>query len=354
MYLSKLKNILPRAVVKHSYARFGSSATKKEETVTLEFCRKAPKVELHAHLHGCIRPSTLQEYLTEKNVKYTPEEFKTKDMKGAFRIFDLIHAAIDNLKQIDRISEELFEDFAKENVVYLELRSTPRHLGSNTADDYVALLLDKIAKFEQKQSQMKIRLLLSVSRAEDIEKARETLALAKKYKSSGYILGIDYSGNPFQKTFTYFQEVFQEARDSNLKTVVHCAELPDEKTLQETYDVLKFKPDRVGHFNYFNDELFNTIHELNIPIEMCPTSNKFTMYLKDYHDHHFIKYYKTKHPLCLCTDDTVVFDTNISEEYYRMLKAFNFTEEQAKEVIKRSYECVFDEKIKQELRQISL
>ena len=103
---------------------------------------------------------------------------------------------------------------------------------------------------------MKIRLILSSSRAEDDIKAKNTVKLAKKYKDSGYIVGFDYSGNPYQKTFTYFQPVFQEARDAGLKTVVHCAELPDEKTLKETYDVLEFAPDRVGHFNYFNQELF--------------------------------------------------------------------------------------------------
>lgn len=180
MYLLKIKNLFQKSYLPANKFSFSSRALREEDAVTLDFCRQGPKVELHTHLHGCIRPSTLQEYLTEKQVKYTSEEFKTKDMKGAFRIFDLIHAAIHNLKQIDRISEEMFQDSVKENVIYLELRSTPRHIGNNTADDYVQLLLEKIAKFEQKQTQMKIRLLLSVSRAEDLEKAKKTLQLAKK------------------------------------------------------------------------------------------------------------------------------------------------------------------------------
>jgi adenosine deaminase len=77
---------------------------------------------------------------------------------------------------------------------------------------------------------MKIRLYLSCSRAEDIEKAKETLSLAKKYQKEGLILGIDYSGNPFQRDFNYFRPVFEEARSIGFKTLVHCAELPDAKT----------------------------------------------------------------------------------------------------------------------------
>jgi adenosine deaminase len=87
---------------------------------------------------------------------------------------------------------------------------------------------------------------------------------------------------------------------------------------------------------------------------MCPTSNMFTMYLKDYREHHFIKYYQSGHPLVLCTDDTGVFDTTLSEEYYRIMEAFDFYVDQAKDIVKRSYNCVMDDKVKKELNDIQL
>ena len=37
---------------------------------------------------------------------------------------------------------------------------------------------------------------------------------------------------------------------------VHTAELPGEQTYQETCDILDFKPDRLGHFNFFDEKLF--------------------------------------------------------------------------------------------------
>lgn len=46
-------------------------------------------------------------------------------------------------------------------------------------------------------------------------------------------------------------------------------------------------PDRIGHFNYFNNDLYDEMIKLKIPIEMCPTSNLFTLKLKDYSEHHF-------------------------------------------------------------------
>ena len=326
-----------------------------KNSVSLDFCRSVPKVELHAHLHGCMRKSTLQEYMSARNMPYDEQDFATKDMNGAFKIFGFIHDAVDSIEQIKRIVQEMLEDFTNENTVYLEMRTTPRPLGNSSLDDYISVIINEIKAYEsQNPNKVTVRLLLSISRAENVEKARETLEVAKKYFQTGYVIGIDYSGNPYKNTFNDYLQILAEAREFGLKIAVHCAELPDEKTLKETYDVLKFKPDRVGHFNYFNEDLFDKIHELNIPIEMCPTSNKFTMYLKDYKDHHFIKYHKTKHPISLCTDDTVVFDTNLSEEYFRIFQAFDLNIDDAKDIIRRSYECVFDDKVRERLRAMTL
>ena len=330
------------------------SNNNEQVPITLEFCKSVPKVELHAHLHGCIRKSTLEEYMDVRKIRYYEKDFKTKDMKEAFKIFDYIHSAIDSLDQIKRMVREMLEDFANENTVYLELRTTPRPMSNASMEDYVSTVINEIKNYEnQNPDKLKAKLLLSINRSEDLNKAKETLEVAKKFFATGYVVGIDYSGNPFKNTFTDFENIFQEAKDFGLKTAIHCAELPDEKTLKETYDVLNFRPDRLGHFNYFNEELFQKVHDLNIPIEMCPTSNKFTMYLKDYKDHHFIRYFKTKHPVSLCTDDTVVFNTTISEEYFRIFQAFGMTVEDAREIIKRSYECVFDEDMKVKLRKLN-
>eukprot|EP00331_Platyophrya_macrostoma_P021622 CAMPEP_0176452088 /NCGR_PEP_ID=MMETSP0127-20121128/28297_1 /TAXON_ID=938130 /ORGANISM="Platyophrya macrostoma, Strain WH" /LENGTH=60 /DNA_ID=CAMNT_0017840415 /DNA_START=127 /DNA_END=305 /DNA_ORIENTATION=- len=58
-----------------------------------------------------------------------------------------------------------------------------------------------------------------------------------------------------------------------------------------------------------------------------------TMNLKDYDDHHFDKFVKAGIPLAICTDDTGVFDTDISQEIFRICKAFNMTEKEVKDII---------------------
>ena len=73
---------------------------------------------------------------------------------------------------------------------------------------------------------------------------------------------------------------------------------------------MKFSPDRLGHFNYYDEQLYDMLikKEKQIPIETCPTSNIFTMELNDYEDHHFHKFFLSNYPISICTDDPCVFE----------------------------------------------
>jgi len=324
----------------------------QKSILRLDYCKKIPKIELHAHLHGCVRKSTLRELLTAQNLVLDEDVFKEKNMKGAFRIFDYIHKSITKLDHVKRILNEMLDDFESENCMYLELRSTPRKFPETTTDDYVKMIITELEKREaSKSNPMKVRCLLSMNRGEPLEKAKETLELAKKYKSTGYIVGLDYSGNPYEKSFRDFRDFYQEGRDNGLKIAVHAGELPDETTARELDDVLDFKPDRIGHFNYFTEKQFNRLLEDKIPVETCPTSNKYTMELGSYEDHHFVKWFEKKHPICVCTDDTIVFDTDLSEEIHRISSAFGLGEADVHDVVYRSVDGIFEDKLREGFKQ---
>ncbi|KAI3795699.1 hypothetical protein L1987_38356 [Smallanthus sonchifolius] len=98
----------------------------------MEWWLSIPKVELHAHLNGSIRNSTLLELARELGEKGTIvfSDFEHVIRKNdrtlceVFKLFDLIHVVTTDHKTITRITKEVVEDFAAENVVYLELRTT--------------------------------------------------------------------------------------------------------------------------------------------------------------------------------------------------------------------------------------
>ena len=135
------------------------------------------------------------------------------------------------------------------------------------------------------------------------------------------------------------------------KETIHVAETEGEVCKQESLEILEFKPDRLGHFNYFDNDLLNLALKLRIPLEVCPTSNYFTLGLKNMKDHHFGILFKEKYPMSICTDDTGVFDTDLSREIYEVFKAFELNREEITDFYFRSLECILEEDIRKNLQQ---
>jgi adenosine deaminase len=122
-----------------------------------------PKIELHAHLFGCIRQSTFLEFLSEDQ-KNTFLEFKNeKSYSKAFGVFSLINKVVCNLEILKRITIEMMEDFEQQNCIYLEIRSTLKNFEEKGKLAYLQVILTQILKKNQEKG-MKVRFLLSINR----------------------------------------------------------------------------------------------------------------------------------------------------------------------------------------------
>jgi len=181
---------------------------------TLEvWCRLLPKLELHAHLNGSIRISTILEFFSKYREKQNDEsdefskflsgEANERSLEACFNIFDLIHEQFSTRESICRITREVIEDFDSENVLYLELRTTPRNVGTMTKRCYLEAVLEAIDQCRKLLS-IQVGLLLSINRAESIENSLETVNLAAEFKGN-IVLGVDLSGNPNVKTSNFMK-----------------------------------------------------------------------------------------------------------------------------------------------------
>ena len=67
------------------------------------------------------------------------------------------------------------------------------------------------------------------------------------------MVGLDFCGNPHKNSFTdYIDPIFKEAKESGIKTTIHCAEVKD--TDEENAAIMDFAPDRLGHCIFLSDE----------------------------------------------------------------------------------------------------
>uniref|UniRef100_A0A1D1Y2R1 Adenosine deaminase-like protein n=1 Tax=Anthurium amnicola TaxID=1678845 RepID=A0A1D1Y2R1_9ARAE len=286
-----------------------------------EWCAAHPKIELHAHLNGSIRDSTLLELakaLGQKGVIVFEdvEHVITKSgrsLSECFMLFDLFHIITTDHTAVTRITKEVVEDFAAENVVYLELRTTPKKNEAKgmTKRSYMKAVLDGLRAVDGvelvsslfitprentiksspindgycggKQKRICVRLLLSIDRRESTAAAMETVNLALELCDSG-VVGIDLSGNPIIGEWQTFLPALRYAREKGLPITIHCGEVPNK---EEVNAILDFCPNRIGHACCLEEDDWKKLKSSKIPIEICLTSNVRTNLVSSINDHHF-------------------------------------------------------------------
>ncbi|KAE8728823.1 putative cytochrome P450 [Hibiscus syriacus] len=341
----------------------------------MEWCVSMPKVELHAHLNGSVRNSTLFELaraLGEKGVIVFSdvENVIMKDdrtLHEVFKLFDLIHILTTDHSTITRITREVIEDFASENVVYLELRTTPKRNDSigmskrsymdavmeglravSSVDvDYspTGLKTDTVNGTARKK--IYVRFLLSIDRRESTEAAMETVKLALEMRDLG-VVGIDLSGNPIVGSWDTFLPALKFATEQGLYITLHCGEVPNQEEIKAMID---FLPHRIGHACCFDKENWRKLKSVKIPVEICLTSNIRTETISSIDIHHFVDLYKAKHPLALCTDDSGVFSTSLSREYGLASSAFSLGKTEMFQLAENAIDFIFsDDGVKADLR----
>ena len=292
------------------------------------FCLALPKVELHAHLHGCARLSTIAE-LAPSSVDtsiLTDDRGVCADrsLSACFDVFGAIHKTVTSLAAVRRIAREVLDDFAADNVKYLELRTTPRELSDADAEGYVRAVLRVFAEFERDAARARtpwpltVRLLLSIDRTGGPERAAATVSLASRLRAepggdgAKFIVGVDFSGNPTKGSFAQYAEAFESARRAGLRVAVHVAEV---ESHDDTTGVIQFRPDRLGHALILSAEHVSTLAARPIPIELCPTSNLKTLGLRSLADHPTMsRWLGSRYPISISTDDSTVFGTTPSRE----------------------------------------
>ncbi|CAL9097968.1 unnamed protein product [Musa textilis] len=323
----------------------------------MEWCRELPKIELHAHLNGSVRDSTLLELakdLGEKGVIAFADVVHVimkngRSLPECFKLFDLYHLLTTDHQTVTRITKEVIEDFAAENVVYLELRTTPKKNEAKgmTKCSYMKAVIDGIRAVDTvdvdfvtsgtsnvncseatplncigspiKRKKIYVRLLLSIDRRETTAAALETVNLAMDLKNFG-VVGIDLSGNPVIGEWQTFLPALKHAKELGLPITLHCGEVPNHKEIQAMLDIC---PQRIGHACFLVEEEWKRVKFLKIPVvEICLTSNIRTGRFSSIYDHFFADLYKAKHQVALCTDDSGLFSTTLSNEFYLAASTF--------------------------------
>lgn len=321
-----------------------------------DWCRKLPKVELHAHLSGSVRKPFLRQLAqkledTDARLKVQKSLELNSDLtlRPCFELFTVIHDLVPDTRTLRAAVLSVLHDFADDNVVYLELRTTPRHTAHMTAEQYLDTVLSTVLEYHNNTPKgLVCRVIVSVARHLPVKCAWETLQITERIINTApaeirtLIVGIELSGNPLRGEWEAFLPVFEAARERlGLFVSLHFAEVFNE---EESLSMLKFKPDRIGHAVQMSPVVTSQLlaQDPKIGVEVCITSNLSTKSIGRVEDHSVVKeFIPLRHPFCLCTDDVGVFNTSLSEEYARLAAATTLTEETARKLSQNALKLVF-------------
>ena len=136
----------------------------------LSWIQTVPKVEMHAHLSGSVKDSTIRAMLREEAeaagtaadavaALSEPSCLSTfisgeRTLSQCFEVFSLLHRLLSTLPAVARVTREVIADFAADEVVYLELRTTPRALAGASKRQYVQTVVDAIRECEETSDEM--------------------------------------------------------------------------------------------------------------------------------------------------------------------------------------------------------
>lgn len=111
--------------------------------------------ELHAHLNGSLSEETFEKLIKLRNSQNSGDNFNDDlsnyrcfgnefTMEACFEKFKLAHALVDSVEAVKLATEQVIKEFSQENVILLELRSTPRKTDTMTKEECVQTIINTI------------------------------------------------------------------------------------------------------------------------------------------------------------------------------------------------------------------
>jgi len=313
--------------------------------VTLEMIKKIPKVELHDHLDGGVRASTIVELAAEQNFElptYDPDDLAAWFQRGADRKslalylegFGVTLAVMQTPEALERIACETIEDLAADNVVYAEIRFAPvlnQQQGLNL-ETVVKSVLRGLEAGKRKTG-VNYGLILCAMRNQSV--SLETAELAVSFRGKG-VVGFDLAGDEYGHPPKKHLDAFEFIRQKNFNITIHAGEAFGMESIWQAIQLCGAH--RIGHATRLLEDMMvvgtriekmgslsNYIRDKRIPLEMCLSSNVQTGVANNIDEHPFNIYYRNNFRVSLCTDNRLMSNTTLGKEMSLAVKHFNLT-----------------------------
>ena len=301
----------------------------------LDFIREMPKVELHVHLEGSIRPTTLLTQ-AERNGAALPaqdidgmrEFYRFTDFDHFIQVYFTICGCLKTVDDFSLIAYEFGADMARQKTRYAEVTFTPDTSVRNTGLPFDEILAGLNDGRERARADfgVEFRWVLDIVRDNPATRFQvaEWAVSTRDRGVTGFGLGGTEAGHPPE----WFVDAFATARDSALHSVPHAGEVAGPESVWAAIRLLK--AERIGHGvrSVEDPALVAYLREQQIPLEVCPTSNLCLGVYPSYEAHPVRWLWDEGLYVTVNSDDPPMFNTDLVGEYEALAEHLAFTAEE--------------------------
>jgi len=306
---------------------------------------RAPKVLLHDHLDGGLRPSTVvdlaREYGYDGLPTEDPEELARAFTAGADRKSLVLYlegfahtvGVMQTREALIRVAQECAEDLAADGVVYAEVRYAPElsTSGGLSLDEAVEAILEG---FDRGSSAHGISLGLIVTGMRQFARSVEVAELAIRHRDHG-VVGFDVAGPEAGFPPTRYLDAFNLIHQANFHLTIHAGEAFG---LPSIWEALQWcGAERLGHGVRIIDDitmgpggdvalgrLAGYVRDRRVPLEMCPTSNVHTGAASSIEDHPIDLLRRLRFRVTVNTDNRLMSGISLTDEFATLSSTFGF------------------------------
>ncbi len=291
-----------------------------------------PKVELHVHLEGSIRPQTVLQLarqngvpLPHDTVEGLADWYRFRDFRHFVEVYVAVSKCIRKPEDIEFIAWEFLEGQHAQNILHSEVTYTASTIETHCGipwDEQIDAL-ERAMERARKELGVTMLLVIDIVRGDSPERAAQVADMALSGKGRG-VGALGLAGPESVGEAAPYKASFERARAGGLEVIPHAGETLGPESIWEAIELTNAR--RIGHgVRCLEDPtLVEEILNRGIVLEVSPTSNVCVGGVPTFEQHPLPRLVEAGITVTLNSDDPPMFSTSLTDEYAKCSAAFGW------------------------------
>lgn len=292
--------------------------------------RAMPKVELHVHLEGAVRPATLLQLAKRHNIELPADTiegiqkwYTFRDFPHFVEIYIKISDCLKTVDDIELIAREFLAGQAEQNIRYSEVTYTAwtHFVRKGMAFEDQMAAINRARAWAQAEHGVDMNLIIDIPRIMPAEEARQVADWAISAQGNG-VVALGLGGPEVNNPASRYVSAFARAQAAGLPCILHAGETVGPESIWDAIE--SGRSVRIGHgVRCLEDpKLVDYLRDTQIPLEVSPTSNICLGVFPSFEQHPLPRLIDEGLYVTLNSDDPPMFNTTLTDEYLKSANAF--------------------------------